>query len=370
MTNNNQYIDGFEHYMLKEIHDQPKALFDTFNKRIDRERVVLDELPLSVEQLKDIDRIHIVACGTAYHAGLVGKLIFEKLTGIPVETAIASEYRYLDPIIKPNTLVIVVSQSGETNDTLAALREAKRQGAPVLAITNVVDSTIAREADFSIPTWAGREVAIASTKAYTCQLIVFYLLAIYFAQKLGTYSAIKLQSLIEAIQLLPDQVTSLLKATESIKRTAEHIAKHESLFFLGRGLDYAVALEGSLKLKETTYIHSEAYPAGEFKHGSMALVTDGVPIIAVATQSPLLDRMTHNVKELVERGAYVIGIHNIANSEFSKTVQGLFTVPQTNDFLTPVLSVIPMQLLAYYTSLARGIDVDKPRNLTKSVTAE
>ncbi|WP_019537267.1 glutamine--fructose-6-phosphate transaminase (isomerizing) [Paenibacillus ginsengihumi] len=363
---------GFDHFMLKEIHEQPKAYRDTMSSRIDESgrKVILNEVKMTPEQIRGIRNIHIVACGTAYHAGLVGKTVIEHLARIPVETDVASEYRYRSPIITPETLVIVVSQSGETADTLAALREARRCGARVLAITNVVGSSVAREADDVIFTWAGPEIAVASTKAYTSQLIAFYLLGLYLAQTLETQEEAYIAELIAAMQQLPGKVEALLAQAETVKQVAEQVAKHDNLFFIGRGLDYAIALEGSLKLKEISYIHSEAYAAGELKHGTLALIEEGIPVIALATQPDLFEKTVSNIKEVTARGAYVIGLHTEGDNELAKTVDQTFAIPETLPLLMPALSIIPLQLLSYYASLARGNDVDKPRNLAKSVTVE
>ncbi|SDO84167.1 glucosamine--fructose-6-phosphate aminotransferase (isomerizing) [Paenibacillus sp. yr247] len=363
---------GFDHFMLKEIYDQPKAYRDTMGSRIspDGSKVTLNELTMSAEAIRNINRVHIVACGTAFHAGMVGKYVIEKMARIPVETDVASEYRYRSPIITKDTLVIVVSQSGETADTLAALREAKRCGAHVLAITNVVGSSVAREANDIITTWAGPEIAVASTKAYTSQLIAFYLLGLHLAQTLGTQTAEEIAGVITALKELPAQVEEILGQAEALKVVAEEMAKHDNLFFIGRGVDYAVALEGSLKLKEISYIHSEAYPAGELKHGTLALIEDGVPVIALATQHELLEKTASNIKEVKARGANVLGIAVEGELELQKSVDSTFVIPKTLDVLSPALSVIPLQLLSYYASLARGNDVDKPRNLAKSVTVE
>ncbi|WP_409343377.1 glutamine--fructose-6-phosphate transaminase (isomerizing) [Paenibacillus sp. MBLB4367] len=363
---------GFDHFMLKEIHEQPKAYRDTMGSRISAEgdRVELKEIGMSAEQIRGIRNIHIVACGTAFHAGMIGKSVIEKLARIPVETDVASEYRYRSPIITSDTLAIVVSQSGETADTLAALREAKRCGARVVAITNVVGSSVAREADDVIVTWAGPEIAVASTKAYTSQLIAFYLLGLHLAQTLGTMEAADIAQTIAALKALPEQVESMLQQKDAIKQIAEDIAGHDDLFFIGRGLDYAVALEGSLKLKEISYIHSEAYAAGELKHGTLALIEEGIPVIALATQDALFEKTVSNIKEVKARGAHVLGLANEGDHELAKAVDQVFSIPRTLPLLTPALSVVPLQLLAYYASLARGNDVDKPRNLAKSVTVE
>ncbi|QJC50711.1 glutamine--fructose-6-phosphate transaminase (isomerizing) [Paenibacillus albicereus] len=365
---------GFDHFMLKEIHEQPKAYRDTMMGRIgaDGKSVTLSkEIGMTTEQIRGISRVHIVACGTAFHAGLVGKTVIESLARIPVETDVASEYRYRSPIITPDTLVIVVSQSGETADTLAALREAKRNGARVLAITNVVGSSVARDADDVITTWAGPEIAVASTKAYSSQLIAFYLLGLYLAQERGTIEQAQVAEIVEAMHRLPDQVESILEQAELYKGVAEAVSKHDNLFFIGRGLDFAVAQEGSLKLKEISYIHSEAYAAGELKHGTLALIEDGIPVIALVTQEDLYEKTLSNIKEVKARGAHVLGIANAGyEDEVAKSVDETFSIPRTLPLLTPALSVVPLQLLSYHASLARGNDVDKPRNLAKSVTVE
>ncbi|NGM85650.1 glutamine--fructose-6-phosphate transaminase (isomerizing) [Paenibacillus sp. 7124] len=364
---------GFEHFMLKEIHEQPKAYRDTMLGRMNTEgtKVILPELKLTAEQIKNIRNIQIVACGTAYNAGLVGRNLIESLVRIPVENDIASEYRYRSPIVTPETLVIVVSQSGETADTLAALREGHANGAHVLAITNVVGSSIAREADDVLVTLAGPEIAVASTKAYTSQIIAFALLALYMAEVRGTQSDEEIAHILAAMQSLPEQVEAILEQKESVKVYAEQIAKHDHLFFLGRGVDYAVVQEGSLKLKEISYIHSEAYAAGELKHGTLALIEEGIPVIAVATQESVLEKTVSNIKEVKARGADVLAItHEEHVADLLKSVDQAFAIPKTLPMLTPALSVVVLQLLAYYASLALGHDVDKPRNLAKSVTVE
>ncbi|AZS17357.1 glutamine--fructose-6-phosphate transaminase (isomerizing) [Paenibacillus lutimineralis] len=364
---------GFAHFMLKEIHEQPKAYRDTMLGRIDESgrRIILPDLHLTEDKIRSINNVHVVACGTAYHAGLVGGAVIERLVRIPVMYDVASEYRYRSPLITPETLVIVVSQSGETADTLAALREAQANGAHVLAITNVVGSSIARDADDVINTLAGPEIAVASTKAYTSQLIAFYLFSLYLAQVRGTQTADEIAHIIAAMHALPEQVESMLANVDAIKAYAEHIAKHKDLFFIGRGLDYAVAMEGSLKLKEISYIHSEAYAAGELKHGTLALIEEGIPVIALATQESVLEKTVSNIKEVKARGADVLALtyeEHVAG--LLKSVDQAFAIPKTLSILAPALSVVPLQLLAYYASLARGNDVDKPRNLAKSVTVE
>ncbi|GIP55845.1 glutamine--fructose-6-phosphate transaminase (isomerizing) [Paenibacillus vini] len=364
---------GFDHFMLKEIHEQPKAYRDTMRGRIDESgrKVLFPNLNLTEEKIRSINNIHVVACGTAYHAGLVGGEAIEKMIRVPVSFDVASEYRYRSPLITPETLVIVVSQSGETADTLAALRQAHANGAHVLAVTNVVGSSIARDADDVIATLAGPEIAVASTKAYTSQLIAFYLLGLHLAQVRGTQTEEKVAHVLAAMQALPEQVESMLQNADAIKAYAEQISKHEHLFFIGRGLDYAVAMEGSLKLKEISYIHSEAYAAGELKHGTLALIEEGIPVIALATQEAVLEKTVSNIKEVKARGADVMAItHEEHVAGLLKSVDQAFAIPKTLPLLTPALSVVPLQLLAYYASLARGNDVDKPRNLAKSVTVE
>ncbi len=365
--------DGFSHYMLKEIHEQPRAYRETLTNRIDHNHNKVDlskDINLTEEYIKSIEKIHIVACGTAYHAGLVGKYAIEHLTRVPVEVDVASEYRYRSPIISENTLVLVVSQSGETADTLAALRESQRLGAKVLAITNVKGSSVAREADEVILTKAGPEIAVASTKAYTTQLIAFYLFGLYISQIKGTQSEKDIACYIQAIKELPAQAEKLLESASGLKEFSEHIASYQDIFFIGRGLDYAVSLEGSLKLKEISYIHSEAYPAGELKHGTLALITDEVPVIALTTQEDIYEKMVSNIIEVKARNAYVLGIALEGDQKLTKAVNKVLTIPKTLPLLTPALSVIPLQLLAFYAALVRGNDVDKPRNLAKSVTVE
>ncbi|KFZ39699.1 MULTISPECIES: glutamine--fructose-6-phosphate transaminase (isomerizing) [Thermoactinomyces] len=362
---------GYDHFMLKEIHEQPKAIRDTLSGRLkDGEVDLSNEVKLTKEQIQEIEKIHFVACGTAYHAGLVGKYVLEDLARIPVEVDVASEYRYRNPLITEKTLVVVISQSGETADTLAALREAKKHGARVLAITNVVGSSVSREADDVIITWAGPEIAVASTKAYTSQLIAIYMLGVYLAQVRGGKSREELAEIIRHLEELPEKAEQILGQTKVVEQFARDIASHEHLFFLGRGLDYAVALEGSLKLKEISYIHSEAYAAGELKHGTLALIEENIPVIALATQSSVYEKMISNIQEVKARGAYVLGFAGEGDTEMIKSVDEVIHIPSTLDLLAPVLTVIPLQLFAYYACLERGFDVDKPRNLAKSVTVE
>ena len=363
---------GYEHFMIKEIYEQPKALRDTTAGRLakDDSAIVFDELKWTAEDVKNIKKIVITACGTAYHAGIVAKYYFEQLARMPVEVDIASEYRYRSPLTDSETLCIIISQSGETIDTLAALKEAKRLGARTLAITNVVGSSISREADEVIYTWAGPEIAVASTKAYTTQLVSLLMLAIHCGQLKGTLEVDRAAALIRGLKNLPAQCHELLEDVEPIKTFAQKYGFNEDVFFIGRSLDYAVALEGSLKLKEISYIHAEAYAAGELKHGTLALIIEGVPVIALATQRDVYDKMLSNIKEVKARDAVVIGLAFKGDEEIDKYVDHTIHIPLTDKYLAPVLAVIPLQLLAYYAAVTRGADVDKPRNLAKSVTVE
>ncbi|MBQ4403440.1 MAG: glutamine--fructose-6-phosphate transaminase (isomerizing) [Selenomonadaceae bacterium] len=363
---------GYEHFMLKEINEQPKAVRDTMSKRIAKDggAIVLDELNWDKNFLDGVDKIYIVACGTAYHAGLVGKFYIEKLARKLVEVDLASEYRYRDPIVDEKTLVIVVSQSGETSDTLAALKESKRLGAKTLAITNVVGSSIAREAHQVIHTWAGPEIAVASTKAYTTQLILMFMLALYMAQICGTLAEKRIRELICKLKKIPAQISETLSDVEPIKTFARQYGFNEDVFYIGRSLDYDVALEGALKLKEISYIHAEAYASGELKHGTLALIVEGVPVIALATQKSVYEKTLSNIKEVKARDAIVIGIAAAGDTELEKYLDHVIFVPETDELLIPLLTVVPLQLLAYYAAITRGCDVDKPRNLAKSVTVE
>lgn len=363
---------GFEHFMLKEIYEQPKAVRDTLRGRVskDSDKVTFSELNWKAETFKDLKKIFIVACGTAYHAGIVGKYYIEKMARIPVEVDIASEFRYRDPIIDEHCMCIVVSQSGETSDTLEALKEVKRRGAKTMAVTNVVGSSIAREADQVVYTYAGPEIAVASTKAYTTQLIIMLLLSMYISHLVGKLSDERLHDLIQAVLEVPERMHDILDHVDQIKVYANNYANREDAFFLGRSLDYAVALEGALKLKEISYIHAEAYAAGELKHGTLALITEGVPVIVLATQSNIYDKTISNLVEVKSRGAIVIGIGMEGDTELAKHADSVIIIPKADEDLAPILAVIPLQLLAYYAALARGCDVDKPRNLAKSVTVE
>ena len=363
---------GYEHFMLKEIHEQPKAVRDTMSQRIapDKTSVSFEELAWDTAYLNAFNKIYIVACGTAYHAGLVGKYYIEKLARVLVEVDVASEFRYRDPIVDEHTLLIVVSQSGETSDTLAALKESKRRGAKTLAITNVVGSSIAREADQVVYTWAGPEIAVASTKAYTTQLVLFFMLALYMAEIKGTIAAERTAQLVTQLHEIPAQISEILSDVDPIKTFAKQYGFNEDVFYIGRGLDYAVSLEGALKLKEISYIHAEAYAAGELKHGTLALIVEGVPVIALATQRNVYEKTLSNIKEVKARDAVVIGIAAEGDTELEKYVDHVMHVPASDEFIMPILSVIPLQLLAYYAAITRGCDVDKPRNLAKSVTVE
>lgn len=362
---------GYEDFMLKEINEQPKAIRDTMAGRIiSGKNVNLDKIELTKEQLENVDRIYIIACGTAYHAGLIGKYAIEKLCRIPVEVEVASEFRYRNPIITDRTLLMVVSQSGETADTLAVLRDGKIKGARVLAVTNVVGSSISREADDVLYTLAGPEIAVASTKAYVTQLIAMYIIALYFAELKGSLASEEVEKIKEEMLKLPEKVEEVLKSEEVIKEFAKEVAKEKDMYFLGRGLDYAVALEGSLKLKEISYIHSDAYAAGELKHGPIALIEKGIKVVALMTQESLLDKMVSNVQEVVTRGGSILGVGTKSEGLHETMMESMIYIPETMEILTPVLSVIPLQLLSYYVAKTKGCDVDKPRNLAKSVTVE
>lgn len=360
---------GYEHFMLKEIHEQPEAVRRTLQGRIKDGRVDLSDLELE-SLFEGINKIYIVACGTAFHAGVVGRLAIEKLARIPVETDIASEFRYRDIIWKPDQLMIVISQSGETADTLAALRHARRNGVRVLAITNVVGSSVAREADKVIYTHAGPEIAVASTKAYTTQLVIMYLLALYLAQERGTVAADELKRLGSELAKMDQVLETVLEQEEKIRALATRHSNVQDTFFLGRGFDYAVAMEGALKLKEISYIHAEAYAAGELKHGPLALISEGVPVLTVITQDHLVDKSMSNIKEVKARGAVVIAVCKENLQEDCQECDEQILIPNVDSLLAPVAAVVPLQIFAYYMAVLRGADVDKPRNLAKSVTVE
>ncbi len=360
---------GYEHFMIKEIEEQPEALRATISPRIKDGKIVLDDISLTHEYIKNINKIFIIACGSAYHVGVVAKYVIERLCRIPVEAQIASEFRYCDPIISKDDLVIVISQSGETADTLEALKVAKSRGARVLSIVNVVGSAIANASDDAIYTWAGPEIAVATTKAYSTQLSVIYLLALYMAESLSTITSGQYAKYIRELENLPSLVEEALKNKEQIAYLASKFYNCHSIFFIGRNLDYAVSLEGSLKLKEISYIHSEAYAAGELKHGTISLIEDGTLVIALATGDDLFDKTVSNIKEVTSRGAVVMGI---TTTEHNMTGIADYTIniPETNDLFLPSLSVIPLQLFGYYVAAQKGCDIDKPRNLAKSVTVE
>jgi len=361
---------GFDHFMLKEIHEQPETLRRCTAGRLTETDIELANFNLTAEDINSYNKIYIVACGTAYNSGLVGKYAIEKLAKIPVEIDVASEFRYRDPLVDESTLVVVVSQSGETADTLAALREAQDKGAKVVAICNVVGSTIAREADDVIYLQAGPEIAVASTKAYIGMLMSFYMLAIYFARAKKTLSDTESKRLIDGLKALPNQVQDIINnSEEEIKELSKGYADHEHAFFIGRSIDYAVAVEGQLKLKEVSYLHSEAYPAGELKHGTLALIEEGIPVIALATQKSVIDKTLSNIKEVKARGGVVTGII-IEGEDEIEDLDYRIEIPKTDELLTAILSVVPTQLLAYYVAVERGCDVDQPRNLAKSVTVE
>ncbi len=364
--------EGFEHFMLKEIFEQPAVFKKTIAGRIQGGNVHFDEFELTAEQVQKWKKIYIVACGTAYHAGLVGKQIIEKLARIPVEVEIASEFRYRDPMLDEDTLVIVISQSGETADTVAALREAKKHGCKVMAITNVVGSAIARESDYVIYIWAGPEISVASTKAYTTMLIAEYLLGVYLAQQKGMPNAEERAAILEGLQSLPEVTERVLTDDylAQIQKAAEGFKDANDIFFIGRGFDWAIALEGSLKLKEISYIHAEAYAAGELKHGTLALVTPDTPVIAICVQESTYDKTASNIKEVKAREASVLAIINEGDDQAQKFVDQTLAIPKINNFIAPVLAVIPLQLISYYTAKIRGCEIDQPRNLAKSVTVE
>ena len=361
---------GYEHFMLKEMYEQPKAITDTFSPRLKDGKIVIEELNMSPEEIREVGKIVIVACGSAYHTGVTAKYVFEGLARIPAEVDLASEFRYRDPILDERTLVVIISQSGETADSLAALREAKRKGARVLGIVNVVGSSIAREADNVMYTWAGPEIAVATTKAYSAQLIALYLLAMKFAYDRGELDEAGLGEMIEEMKALPAQVEMALNNRERIQRFANRYLAAKSIFFMGRGIDYAISLEGSLKLKEISYIHSEAYAAGELKHGTISLVEEGTLVAAVLTQKDLYKKMISNIVEVRTRGAFVMAVTNEDDTQVEKAADYVIYIPETNKYFTNSLAIIPLQLFAYYIAVGRGCDVDKPRNLAKSVTVE
>lgn len=361
---------GYEHFMLKEMYEQPQTVRDTLSPRIKDGMVDIEELGMSEEEIRAIGRIHIVACGSAYHTGVTAKYVFEGMARIPVDVDLASEFRYRNPILAQNDLVIIISQSGETADSLAALREAKSRGVKTLGIVNVVGSSIAREADKVMYTWAGPEIAVATTKAYSAQLIAEYLLAMKFAQVRGEITDHEIYSCLKDLQKLPEQIEMLLSNKGKIQHFANRYISAKDVFFVGRGVDYAISMEGSLKLKEISYIHSEAYAAGELKHGTISLIEEGTLVAAVLTQEDLYKKTISNIVELKSRGAFVLAVTNTGNTEIEKAADYVIYIPQTNRWFTNSLAIIPLQLFSYYVSVGKGCDVDKPRNLAKSVTVE
>lgn len=363
--------EGYEHFMLKEIHEQPKGIYETLTRRInDDGSIRLDGISMTKEDIENFNKVYIVACGTAYHAGLVGKLVIEKMAHVPVEIDVASEFRYRDPFVDENTLFIAISQSGETLDTLAALREAKRKGARVLSVVNVVGSSVARESDDVFYTWAGPEIAVASTKAYTTQLICMYLLGLYMGKTKGTIEDTYYDKVLSDLKALPDKVELLLKKEDEIAEIARKYHRREQVFFIGRGLDSGVSYEGSLKLKEISYINSFAIAAGELKHGTIALMEEETLVFALATQDFLYEKMVSNVEEIRARGARIISVAKEGRTEIEKVTDEVIYIPDCIDEVSPVLAVIPLQLFAYYVARERGCNIDKPKNLAKSVTVE
>ena len=361
---------GYEHFMLKEIHEQPRAVRDTIGAYVKDGKIDLSETGLTDEKLQEIERIYIVACGSAYHVGMVGKYVIEELADIPVEVDLASEFRYRNPKLVKNSLVVIVSQSGETADSLAALRLAKERKIPVLGIVNVVGSSIARESDYILYTYAGPEISVATTKAYSTQLIAMYLLAIQAATVKDVISEERYAALIEELGTLPEKIQKTLDDKERIQWFASKYANAKDVFFIGRGIDYAISMEGSLKMKEISYIHSEAYAAGELKHGTISLIEDGILVVGVATQAALFEKTISNMVEVKSRGAYLMGLTTYGNYNIEDTADFAVYVPQTESFFATSLAIVPLQLMGYYVSVAKGLDVDKPRNLAKSVTVE
>ena len=362
---------GYAHFMFKEIMEQPEAVRKTISPRLRDRRVVFDELKITPEEIRRMQRIVIVACGSSYHVGMVGKYNLERLLRRPVEAMLASEFRYCDPLVDENTLVIVISQSGETLDTMAALRQAKALGARILSIVNVVGSSIARESDEVLYTWAGPEIAVATTKAYSTQLVLLNMLGLYMGDILGSVQPAEYARIVEELQALPAKMEEVLENTERIKYLASRYFNHSSIFFIGRNLDYALGLEGSLKLKEISYIHCEAYAAGELKHGTISLIEDGTLVVALCTYAPLFDKSLSNIVEVKARGADLVALTDDSHKdELRKTVENVLSIPDTHTIFKPSLGVIPLQIFSYYMALQRGCDIDKPRNLAKSVTVE
>ena len=361
---------GYEHFMFKEIMEQPRVIRDTVQPRIRDGKIVLDDISLTAEYIKGINKIYIVACGSAYHVGVVGKYVIEAMTRIPVEVTVASEFRYMNPIVDDKTLTVVISQSGETADTIAAMREAKRLGSRTFAIVNAVGSAIAREADDVLYTWAGPEISVATTKAYSTQVTAIYLLSLYIAQELNMIDDEKLKTKLDALEKLPENIQKILDNKEQIQYMASQYYNAKNVFFLGRTLDYAVALEGSLKLKEISYIHSEAYAAGELKHGPIALIEQGTVVVALCTVNKLFDKMLSNIKEVKARGAVLIAIAEEGHTDIEHEADHVIYLPKCDELALPSEAVIPLQLFSYYIASLKGLDIDKPRNLAKSVTVE
>ena len=362
---------GYAHFMFKEIMEQPEAIAKTVSPRIRDGRVVLDDITLTADYVRDISRIFIIACGSSYHVGMVSKYNWERLLRRPVQVDLASEFRYSDPLVDEKSLVVVISQSGETLDTMAAMREAKRRGARTLAVVNVVGSSIAREADDVLYTWAGPEIAVATTKAYSTQLVLMDLIGLYLAELLGTVEKSEYDAILAEVQVLPEKMSHFLEHFEDVQYFASRYFNHNSIFFIGRNLDYAMGLEGSLKLKEISYIHSEAYASGELKHGTISLIEPGTLVVALGTYAALFDKAMSNVVEVKARGAEVLAVTTETFKEkMEKTADSTIVVPDTHPILQPSLGVVPLQLFAYYVALQRGCDIDKPRNLAKSVTVE
>lgn len=361
---------GYEHFMIKEIHEQPKAVRDTLKAYVKDGKVDLSSLNLEPDQLKNLERLYIVACGSAYHVGMVGKYVIEEMADLPVEVDLASEFRYRNPKLVKNSIVVIISQSGETADSLAALRLAKDMGVPTLAVVNVQGSSIARDADHVMYTYAGPEIAVATTKAYSCQLIAMDLLGIAIAEEKGVIDENRRAELIDALEKLPDQISRVIENKERIQWFAAKFSNAHDIFFIGRGLDYAIAMEGSLKMKEISYIHSEAYAAGELKHGTISLIEDGTLVVGVVTQDHLFEKTRSNMVEVKSRGAYLMGLTTYGHYNVEDTADFVVYVPKTEQYFTPSLAIVPLQLMGYYVSVAKGLDVDKPRNLAKSVTVE
>ena len=362
---------GYAHFMLKEIMEQPEAVRKTISPRLADGEIVLEELRDAKELMKNISRIYIVACGSAYHVGMVGKYALEKMMHIPVEACLASEFRYSEPILGESSLVIIISQSGETLDSMAALREAKRRGSKVLSIVNVMGSSIARESDYVLYTWAGPEIAVATTKAYTTQMVLLLMFGVYLAKQLDRMEQEEYMAVTRGLQELPEKISFVLSDIDHYQKAASRYFNHNSVFYIGRNLDYALGLEGSLKLKEISYIHSESYAAGELKHGTISLIEPGTLVVALATYEPLVEKSLSNIVEVKSRGAEVIAMTTDQTAELiSSQASEMFVIPKTHSLLQPVLGVIPLQLFAYYVALNRGCDIDKPRNLAKSVTVE